>query len=168
MAEIYHEDYYLRILFQKVKVKDIMKSPVVTVDQNAKFSEVLIKFIEHRIFYIPIIDNNERLVGLISYKYFYKTRSPRKKMNEDMEYRANMIIDGDCYYDKTILDSYILQNVMNRNPLSLHIDDSIAEAVRNMDQKNLGCIPIMGDDQKVQGILTHLEIIHFVAQSLSE
>ncbi|HBR15335.1 MAG TPA: hypothetical protein DD723_07320 [Candidatus Omnitrophica bacterium] len=157
---------YLKVLFEKIKIKDIMTTSFITIHEDARFSEAFEKFRDHHISHLLVIKGAKRLVGILSQKYLYKAQSPRKILSQDLAYGENILIDGDSFYDKETLDRYILSNIMQPRPYTLLPDDSVAAAITDMSKKNLGCIPIVDGRQDLCGVITDREIVHFVAQSL--
>jgi CBS domain-containing protein len=49
-----------------MKVKDIMTSPLITVDQNLGMQECARIMMQHRIHHLPVVDANGQLIGMIS------------------------------------------------------------------------------------------------------
>lgn len=165
----YSEDYYLRALFHKIKVKDIMSAPLITVEVNDELSTVEGKFVEHGLYYLPVVESNGTLAGLISHKYLYKTQSPRKILgHEELEYDPSRIVDGDSYYNKEALDSFILRNIMYKNPFTLQPEDDLAAVITNMASRNITCIPIVDSKKKAVGIIVYKDIINYINQILLE
>lgn len=151
----------------KIKVGDVMKKEVVTLHEDDELSEAQEKFVTFRTSHICIVNNADKLVGLVSQKYLFKTQSPRKVISrDDMDYDPQLIVDGDTFYDRETLDSYILHHVMNKTPFTLTPDDPLTEAVVAMAKKNVGCIPVIDQNRKVKGILTDLVIVRFFASHL--
>lgn len=155
-------------IFQNVKTKDIMKQPVVTIREDEDFSKVQELFLKHRITHLCVIDSRRQLVGIISQKYLYKTQSPRKIISDEMNYDPEILADGDSFYTKDTLDSYILRTIMHKHPFTLNLDDSLADAVSAMNNRNLGCIPIINGDKQVKGLVTSHEIVNFVSGLLGK
>jgi CBS domain-containing protein len=52
---------------RSLRVADAMTRDVFTVDQEAPFEEVVRVFTDQRVGAVPVVDNKERLVGIISY-----------------------------------------------------------------------------------------------------
>jgi len=164
MEGLPHRSDHFDVLKQ-TKLKFLMSKHAVTLHVDDELSEAFVKFTGDNVTHLIVVDNERRVVGLISQKYLYKTRSPRKIVSEEMEYRPDLLRDGeDAFYTKDMLDSYILSKVMQNNPLTLTQEDTLAEAILHMANKKLSCIPIVDKDKRIEGILTHQEIINFLSR----
>ena len=158
-------DQFDSTFLENIKIENIMNKKVVTVYDDDDFSKVHVKFVDDHVTHIIVIDNQKYVVGLISQKYLYKTQSPRKVVSEEMEFRPDLLRDGDdSFYTKEMLDSYILSKVMQKDPLMMHPQDNVTDAVLHMSHKKLSCIPIVDRNSKILGVLTHMEIIKFISQ----
>ena len=155
-------------LLKKIRVKDIMATNVVTVSEEDPLSAAIDKFIVHGISYVCIKDDDGRLVGLVSQKYIYKTKSPFKIVDGQNIYDKNIIIDGDSYFDKDQIDAIPLRTMMKRDPFTLEPDDKVSKAIMNMAVKNIGCIPVVDAFKKPVGIITNQDIVNMVAVLLGE
>ncbi|MBF0521677.1 MAG: CBS domain-containing protein [Candidatus Omnitrophica bacterium] len=157
----------IKKFFENIKLEEVMDKQVVTIREDADGSEAQVKFINNKINHLIVIDADKKVVGLISRKYLYKTQSPRKIMQEEMDYEPGIVIDGDSFYEKETLDNIILSNIMFRNPFTLGPQDKLAKAVKAMGERFIACIPIVDANQKVIGVITDLEVIRFIAKILS-
>lgn len=52
-----------------------------------------------------------------------------------------------------------LENIMTKKVYSLHSSNTIKDAVILMKNKNIGCIPITDNDNRLKGIITDRDII---------
>ena len=126
-----------------------MVSPIVTVHQDDEFHVVWEKFVLHGIRHLPVVNDAGGVVGLISQRHLYKIHSPR------------YLEDGSWYYDKDMLDGFILKNVMLAEPFTLTPDNTLEEAMRPMVTSKLGCVPIIDKYRMPVGIVTRVDVIQF-------
>ncbi len=150
-------------LFDEVPIRKVMKSPAITVFEDDNFSEAQSKFQTHRLSHLLVTNRAGKYVGLISQKYVYKTQSPRKIVYESPSYDPDLLIDGDSFYSKDVLDSYILRNIMYKSAPTLGPDDNLAQATVLMAQKKISCIPILKKNKFISGVITDQEIVTFTA-----
>ncbi|MFZ5943275.1 MAG: CBS domain-containing protein [Bacillota bacterium] len=52
-----------------------------------------------------------------------------------------------------------LRNIMTKDVSAVSPQDSIIEAAKIMQQRNVGCIPVCDNNQQVKGILTDRDIV---------
>ena len=152
-------------LFSQTKIKDIM-TEAICICKDDPFSSAQQKFKDNRSYYLIVVDDEDKYVGTLSQKFLFKAQSPRKIISEEMSHDPAIIIDGDSFYDKEVLDSYILSKVMHKGALSLLPDDNVLTAVKHMSQKKISCIPVVDQSLGVCGILTNQEVIDFVMSQL--
>ena len=164
----YSENRYVRDLLRKIKVRDVMSFPVHTIYDYEPLSKAMEIFVDKGVYYLPVVNKEDQIVGMLTSKYVYKTQSPRKILSQDMTYRSDMVLVGDSYYDKGVIDTYKLGNVMHPNPITLTPEDSAADAIVLMAKHRVGCIPIVKVRRQVCGILTTHDIVRVAAQILTE
>lgn len=152
----YAEDFYIRSLLNKVKIAEIMTSPVISVNCEAHFREVVKIFQEKRVRHIPIVNKESEVVGIMSQRDLYKLQPPHK--NED----------GVWVYDMDVIDGFILSNVMTANPFTLFGKSTLAEAIGPMVRNKYGCIPIVDDKKKLCGIITQYDMLKIAFDILQE
>jgi CBS domain-containing protein len=47
-------------------VKDLMTTPVVTVEPSIPFKEIVARLVEHRVSAVPVVDHDQRVLGVVS------------------------------------------------------------------------------------------------------
>jgi len=141
-------------------IKEIMSSPAITVNVNEDFSRVEEMFVNKNIRHLPVLEAGQ-LVGIITQKDLYKMVSPRKVFGQ-IDFQKDMIVDGEFVYSKELLDKYILNHVMRKNPLSLGSEATIGEAVHILVSSKISCVPIVDNSKKVIGIVTRYDILKLV------
>ncbi len=87
-----------------------------------------------RIRYIPIEDDQKHLVGLLSMRMVLREYS--KSVNEEGEY-----------------ESHAIEDIMINNPITIHPEASIIEAMEIMQEQQIGCLPVVKNSRLV-GIIT--------------
>lgn len=156
MESKYSENYYIKILLNRVKVSEIMTKKVISIQENDRFSLVEEKLREFNIRHLPVVDDNGKLVGIVTQRDLYRIQSPRH------------LEDDTWYYDQRSLDSYILKYVMTKDPCALNPEDPIAKAFLLMAERKYGCLPIVQKDRTLCGIITREDILKIAARILRE
>ncbi len=91
------------------------------------------------IYYIYVVDNEERLVGVLSLRELITSR-----------------------------DSNIVEDMMSENIISVYVDEDREEAVRLVSKYNLIAIPVIDREQKLKGIITVDDIIDVMEEEATE
>jgi len=114
-------------------VEEFMTTDLFTV-QKDDILELVANLIDwRRIRYVPVEDDSKHLVGLITMRKIFR------------EY--NNVIHGKAD-ESTSVDS-----IMIKNPITIHPEASILEAVDIMDSQKIGCLPVVKNNRLV-GIIT--------------
>lgn len=158
----------LKQVFGVVKVKELMRTPAVTIGEDEDLSWAMMKFSNHSISHLIAVDQADRVSGILSHKYVYRTQSPRKIMGQEALYTSDMILDGDSYYYKESLDKYYVRQVMKKSPPTIRPGQGIDDAIKILADRKIGCIPVVDKDKHAIGIITEREIIEYAAKALKE
>ena len=150
------ENYYLKVLLKKTKVSEIMTSPAVTVRVDQPFRNIPKLFTQHHIRHIPVVDDRQRLVGLLSQRDLFRIQPPKKTL------------EGELVYDDALLGNIILANVRITDPFCMKEKENMGDALVTIVEKKYGCIPIVNEENVVKGILTQVDILKVAAQIFLE
>ncbi len=140
---------------KQIAVREIMVTSVVTVGVDEAFSHVAEKMRIYGIRHLPVVNENKKLVGMITQRDLLRTLSPKKTE------------DG-FIYDKEQLDRFILKHVMANDPVCVGPDDSIVRVVDIMARDKYGCVPVTTPDKTLLGIVTQIDILKSLSKWLQE
>lgn len=114
-------------------VEEFMTTDLFTV-QRDDILELVANLIDwRRIRYVPVEDDSKHLVGLITMRMVFR------------EY--NSVIHGKSDESSSVDD------IMIKNPITIHPEASILEAIEIMDEQQIGCLPVVKNNRLV-GIIT--------------
>jgi acetoin utilization protein AcuB len=121
-------------------MQDWMKQKVLTLGPEASAFEALRLCRERRIRHIPVV-KDERLVGIIS----------------DRDLRDASPPLGDPERVSTMKE-ILLEEVMTREVITTHPEDTIVHAAREMYERKIESLPVV-DEEKLLGIVTSSEVM---------
>lgn len=126
-------------IFQDLTASDIMTDAVhtLTADHKVAHAKELMKV--KRISGLPIVDENQRLLGIISI--------------EDIVKALELGQIGS-----------LVSQVMSRNVVVLHPGDNLGTIVDRFNAYRLGRFPVVDDDGKLLGIITREDILHGILE----
>ena len=116
------------------KAADIMTTNVITAKKNMVLTDVIALLLRWHISAMPVVDDNDRMVGIIS--------------EIDL---VNLTFDGNAA-DTTV------EEVMVTDIVSFGPDTQLAELVQSFSKKHLRRVPII-DKGKVVGIVSRRDIL---------
>ena len=121
------------------QVKDVMTDRVVTVGPEATIDEAVSLLLDHKVSGLPVIDNEGRLVGVISEIDII-----------DLVYNADIDTSSVCDF-------------MTRDTRSLDAEASLDDAAKIFCTQSIRRIPIVGDGRLV-GIISRRDLIRVVRE----
>jgi CBS-domain-containing membrane protein len=138
-----------------VKLKEIMVTKVIKMGEEDHLSKVEEKIRQYHIRHLPIVDREERLVGIVTLRDLFQCAPPHRT-------------EEGLTFDREHLDEFILKYIMTPNPVTLGPENTIQDAVEIMAREKYGCIPIVAGDRKLLGIVTQIDILKFLSRWLRE
>ena len=121
-------------------MQDWMKQQVLTLGPEASAFEALRLCRERRIRHIPVV-KDERLVGIIS--------------DRDLRDASPPLGDPDRV---STMKEIRLEDVMTREVITTHPEDTIVHAAREMYERKIESLPVV-DEEKLLGIVTSSEVM---------
>jgi CBS domain-containing protein len=151
---------------KNILVKKVMTSPIVTVKHDTTLKELL-KILDNNIFSgLPVVDEGERLVGIISEKDIMKythwvigqpLKDPAKILEGNNE--AAHVIGQRGIDVIELVASATAETIMTKNVITLEEGACILEAVRLMNKNGINRVPVVDSSGKVKGIVTRADIL---------
>lgn len=125
------------------RVIDFMTKNPITVSPDEKISAVIDLMKYNKIHRTPVVDSNDVLVGLIT---------------EGMITSNNSATSLSIYELNYLLSKTNVRTVMIKHPISIHENAMMEEAAEKLLTHDIGCLPVVNDQNKVTGILTQNDI----------
>lgn len=131
-----------------MQIATIMIKKPVSIGVNATIGEVLEKFHDSDIRHLPVVDNDNVLLGMVSDR---DIRSYMLPADEEIE----RIEDAQKRRDATIGD------IVQLSVLSLTPESEVTDAIELMIEERVGAIPIVdGSSGKLCAIVSYIDILH--------
>ncbi len=126
-----------------LKVSEFMITDLFTV-QKEDILELVTEMMNWKnLHYTPVEDTKGKLVGLISANDILKFLSKKRKSKK----------------------SYTVEDVMISNPITITENESVFEAMRLMRKKNVGCLPVVQNDELI-GLITESDFLRITGRLL--
>lgn len=138
-------------MVKNISVKEIMTSKVITALSNDNMTVVDEIFKKNNIHHIPVVDKEDKVVGVISSTDYNKilntfTFFTNKKSEE---------------YNKAILRSLLVEDVMTSHVATLQSDASVMVAAGIFNENLFHAIPVVDKNGKLEGIITTFDLLNY-------
>ncbi len=127
-------------------VAGVMTKNPIYVSPDMSVNDVKELMLKEKIGKLPVLDKNERLVGIITKKDLIKS-SPSSCTTLDM------------YEISYLLSKLKVEKVMQKNVISVQETEVVEEAARIMADQEIGCLPVM-KGSLLTGIITESDLFH--------
>ncbi|MEM1514829.1 MAG: homocysteine biosynthesis protein [Candidatus Bathyarchaeia archaeon] len=117
----------LRVRGRELRVRDVMKRDVITAKPNESIEDVALRLVEKGIDHLPIVDDEGRLIGIVTSWDLAKAIAHKRRKVED---------------------------IMTRKVITALENESIDIVARRMAQYNISGVPVIDRMNRVIGIIT--------------
>jgi len=145
-----------------VTAGDIMERSIISVRPDTPLPEVAALMGEHGISGVPVLDAEDKLVGVISEKDFLR-RMGAKSQKNFMSVIANCLRAEGCIV--LPIRARRAEDIMTSPAITLTESTSLKEIMRVFSEKGINRVPITGPDGRVVGILTRNDLIAAMARN---
>ncbi|WP_096202657.1 acetoin utilization AcuB family protein [Bacillus sp. FJAT-45350] len=127
-------------------IEEIMNSDTITLSADTSIKEASDVLTKHRIRHIPIVDEENHVIGIIS--------------DRDIRDASPSIFHSDEHKEDLLKP---VSTIMIKNVLTAHPLDFVEEVATIFYDNNVGCLPVVEDD-KLVGIITETDILHTLVE----
>jgi CBS domain-containing protein len=143
----------------RVPVKDVMTKNVVFVKKDADLHEAARILSENRISGMPVIDDNNRVIGVISEADLLMLAGMKK---EHVFKDIVRHILGEPVSART--GGNRVEDVMSFPPITSMADDDIAEVANILDEKRIKRLPVVDAEGRIIGIVSRADIVKAISK----
>ena len=129
-------------------VAAIMTTNLITVHSDDRYSKVEDVFRSHNIHHIPVVDQGNKLVGIVSQTDMHKLLDKLTSMTS-----------GKSYNEK-LLSSMQIGEFMTLSPLVIEPEDTVGLAADIILSNKLHALPVV-DDGALVGLITNHDLLAF-------
>jgi CBS domain-containing protein len=144
-----------------MQVKDVMTSPVISVEPDASIWQAVRIMLQRRISGLPVIDKHGRLVGMVSEGDFLRraeTGTQRRRPN----WLEFLMGPGRLADEYTRSHGRKIQDIMTPDPVTVTEKTLLDEVVRTMEQRRIKRLPVVRGNEVV-GIVSRANLMHALA-----
>lgn len=135
-------------------IKEIMSTNVITVKPEERVIHARRLMIDNNIARLPVVEDR-KVVGMVSDKEIAFAFANLKK-NVSLRHQNNRI------------RNMIVRDIMKSPAITARDNISIKECAGIMIENEIGCLPIVGGDGKIKGIVTRTDLLKHLLKELEE
>ncbi|MDN3027822.1 CBS domain-containing protein [Streptomyces sp. S.PB5] len=141
------------------KVGSVMTTQVVRATHGTPFKEVARLLGDNRISGLPVVDDDDKVIGVISETDLLARQAETPDPYEPKKHfrRAMLTREGRRRIAKAAART--AGQLMSRPPVTVHADDTIVEAARTMAQHHIERLPVLDEEQRLVGIVTRRDLL---------
>jgi len=128
-------------------ISKVMTRNVVTIDKDADISEAQEKMSKHLFRHLPVVDENNLLIGIVTDRDIRSVLPPSHltRENSPEEWKSS--------------SKSRIKDIMTKNPVTISPLDTIQDALILLHKKNFGALPVVVEQQKLIGIISVRDLL---------
>lgn len=145
-----------------MKVADVMTNEVVTVPPGASLKEAARLLIEHRISGLPVVDNQNHILGVVSEADVLPKEVTGLPLRRPLAW-----LTGQLEVDRSKLEAHLVGEAMTAPALTIEPNRPVGAAAKLMVEKGVNRLPVV-EDGKLVGIVTRADLVRAFVRSDAE
>ena len=143
------------------KAKDIMTTDVIIAKKGDTISKVANILISGKIGGLPVVDEDNRVVGIISETDIIKKEKKAHSTPFINVLEGIIFLDDINKMEKDLKEiaAYKVEDLMSTNIIKVHEDDNFDYVANIMIKKSVNRVPVVDKDNKLKGIICRYDII---------
>jgi acetoin utilization protein AcuB len=125
-------------------VKNWMRTPVITIDENSSMHDALKLLKENNIMMLPVM-KKAKLVGIVT------DRDLKRASASD----ATLLDVHELIY---LMSKIKVKHLMTKNPITVPIDFTVEETAEVLFENKISGVPVLDHDKKLTGIITQMDL----------
>lgn len=143
--------------------KDLMTRNVIKIDAAATIGQAVTLLRQHMISGLPVIDEHERLIGVITGGDVLRAIQQRaQKIYHSLFGPTHVVIDENVWkQDSSRLLTLPIEKMMSRSPFTVHPETPVGEIADLMIRQSIRRVFVL-DHDKLVGIITRNDIVRWL------
>ena len=137
----------------RMKVRDLMTTEVVTLIEDETLAHAQRCMARGRIRHLPVVRDG-CLVGLVTHR-------------DLLAASFSIFAEVDAHEQRRIFTTIPVVEAMHRDVVSVSPDLGVSEAAQILLENKYGCLPVVGQDDTLLGIVTEADFLRLTVRLLS-
>jgi CBS domain-containing protein len=153
----------------KLHVRDVMVSDVVSIRPQEPVTAALRLMLENRVSALPVVDRNDRCVGVISATDLLQLANQLGGELEALEHAEGLSRELlERQLERTGFSGQVVQEVMTHQAVSVRPDATLVQAAAAMVKNRIHRLAVTDAKGLLLGIVSTIDILRALAQSSDE
>ncbi|WP_055493906.1 CBS domain-containing protein [Streptomyces sp. TP-A0356] len=139
------------------KVGSVMTTDVVRAGYRTPFKEVARLLADRRISGLPVVDDDEKVIGVISETDLVTRQS--EAFDRDETRPRFRFAPLRAHRQAARSSAFTAGQLMTAPPVTVHAEETIAEAARTMVQRRVERLPVLDEEDRLVGIVTRRDLL---------
>ncbi|WP_020139548.1 CBS domain-containing protein [Streptomyces sp. 351MFTsu5.1] len=141
------------------KVGSVMTMEVVRATYGTPFKEVARLLREHRISGLPVVDEDDKVIGVISETDLMTHQAQLPDPYETQRRFRLTALTPAARRQAAKAKARTAGQLMSQPPVTVHADDTIVEAARTMAKNRVERLPVLDEEGRLVGIVTRRDLL---------
>ncbi|MEO3840612.1 CBS domain-containing protein [Streptomyces sp. B22F1] len=150
------------------KIGNVMTDDVVTAGPATPFKEVARRLHEHRISGLPVVDDDEQVLGVISETDLMLRQAAQRPVYEPQRPRRLPRLTRRARTERRKARATDAQALMSRPAVTVRADDTVTHAARIMAAHRVERLPVVDEENRLIGIVTRRDLLQVFVRSDAE
>ncbi|MGW6316518.1 MULTISPECIES: CBS domain-containing protein [unclassified Streptomyces] len=141
------------------KVGSVMTKEVISAKYDTTFKEVAHLLAHHHISGLPVVDDDEKVVGVISESDLLARQAATPDRYEPKHRFQLSALSRNSKEQAAKAKARTAGQLMSEPPVTVHADDTIVKAARTMAQRRVERLPVLDEEERLVGIVTRGDLL---------
>ncbi|MFF4037654.1 CBS domain-containing protein [Streptomyces sp. NPDC001816] len=141
------------------KVGSVMTTEVVRAGYGTPFKEVARLLAEHRISGLPVVDEDERVIGVLSETDLISRQAQAPDPYRTPRRIPDVALTKAARRRAAKIRARTAGQLMTEPPVTVHAEETVAAAARTMAERGVERLPVVDEEDRLVGIVTRRDLL---------
>jgi len=145
---------------EELTAKDIMRTKFRSLKKGDSLKDAIDVFTKEADMVFPVLDEDGRLIGEVNQREILKLALSKEYLKEGEIMGPSGIRRAMEHYAKNVGD------IMDKNNIQVSSDTKISQICKIMTETEVGTVEVIGEGDQPKGIVSELDILRYVKDSI--
>jgi CBS domain-containing protein len=136
----------------KTTARDVMTTNVVAVREGTGYKEIVTLLRRHRVSAFPVLDAQDRVVGVVSGLIFWSSRPHPRSRKDRSGWRGALA-------ERSKATGVTAAELMSTPVVTVSPAASVTQAAQLMQSRRVKRLPVVGQDGRLAGIISRTDVL---------